>query len=388
VSRVSRRTGERASPLIVALLSAALLTACTGGGYESAGPFRPKPEGAPPEVGPPSATAPAPIPGEPAKPGSGQNAGDPNVVASGLTVPTGLVLLPDGSAVVGERDSGRLWHVFPDRSPKQQLMTVAGVDAAGDGGLLGLALSPTFDQDGLLYAYLSTATDNRVVRFPLSGGTPNPVLTGIPRGEVHNGGGLLFGADGTLYVGTGDTGNPELSEDPASLAGKVLRIDVFGRPVGGRPYFTRGHRDVTALCPAGEDQLFATDDALDGPDELDVLVDGGDFGAPPRGLPPVAEIAPDEGGLAGCAAAGGTVFLGALDGERVHVLFLDGSGTVTGDPQELLGGQYGRLRSTALDADGGLWLTTSNKDGKGTPDEDDDKVLRVLPPAAQSDSPL
>ena len=122
-------------------------------------------------------------------------------------MPTGLVVLPDGSAVVGERDTGRLLQVFPDRSPARELMTVPGLDTAGDGGLLGLALSPTYPEDGLLYAYVSTATDNRVVRFPL-GGTPNPVLTGIPRGEAHNGGGLVFGADGTLYVGTGDAGDP------------------------------------------------------------------------------------------------------------------------------------------------------------------------------------
>src|SRR3954468_25027017 len=316
----------------MAVLAGGALTACGDGGYHPAGPFRPLPEGAPPEVGPPpSQTAPAPrAPDQPAEPGAGPAAGDPNVVASGLSVPTGLALLPDGSAVVGERDTGRVLQVFPDRSPARELMTVAGIDTAGDGGLLGLALSPTFVEDGLLYAYVSTATDNRVVRFPI-GGTPNPVLTGIPRGTVHNGGGLLFGADGTLYVGTGDTGDPTLAGDPSSLAGKVLHVDVFGHRVGTRPFFSRGHRDVTALCAAGKDQLFATDDASAGADELDALVDGGDYGAsPPRGVGPVTQIPGDEGGLGGCAVAGSTVFIGALDGERVNVLTLDGSGAPTG----------------------------------------------------------
>ena len=379
----------RTPRLLAALISAAVLTACSSGGYESAGPFRPKPEGAPPEVAPPSATAPAPAPGEPSEPGTGnKRAGDPNVVASGLAVPTGLVILPDGSAVVAERDTGRLVHVFPDRSPAQTLMVLRGVDTAGDGGVLGLALSPTYAEDGLLYAYVSTATDNRVVRFPL-GGTPNPVVTGIPRGPVHNGGGLLFGADGTLYVGTGDVGNPKLADDPSSLAGKVLRIDVFGHPVGGHRYFSKGHRDVTALCAAGKDQLFATDDSSDGPDELDALTEGADYGAAaPDGVGPVAEIPAAEAGLGGCAVAGSTVFLGALDGERVHVLTIDGSGAPSGDPDELLGGRYGRLRTTVLDPDGGLWVTTSNKDGVGTPGQDDDKVLRILPPSAQGSSPL
>jgi glucose/arabinose dehydrogenase len=183
----------RTSRVFAVLAAAVLLSGCGNDGYHAAGPFRPLPEGAPPEVGPP--TSQAPVPGGPAQPQSGDTAGDPNVVASGLSVPTGLVVLADGSAIVGERETGRLLQVFPDRSPARELMTVPGVDTTGDGGLLGLALSPTYPEDGLLYAYVSTATDNRVVRFPL-GGTPNPVLTGIPRGATDNGGALLFSPDG------------------------------------------------------------------------------------------------------------------------------------------------------------------------------------------------
>src|SRR3712207_1472091 len=129
-----------------ALLATALLLAgCGSDGYEPSGPFRPLPEGAPPEVGPPPSSA--PTPGRPAEPGAEEQDGDPNVVATGLAVPTGLALLPDGSAVVGERDTGRILQVFPDRSPARELMVVPGVDAAGDGGLLGLAVSPTYPED-------------------------------------------------------------------------------------------------------------------------------------------------------------------------------------------------------------------------------------------------
>ena len=381
------RVGARTSRLLAVLLSVAVLTACGGSGYEPSGPFHPLPEGAPPEVGPPSSSA--PTPGNPAQPEAGGEAGDPNVVASGLTVPTGLVLLSDGSAIVGERDTGRLLHVFPDRSPVRELMTVPGIDTAGDGGLLGLALSPTYIEDGLLYAYVSTAADNRVVRFPL-GGTPNPVLTGIPRGVTHNGGGLLFGSDGSLFVGTGDAGDPALASDPASLAGKVLRIDVFGRPVGATPVYSRGHRDVTALCrsglpdEAGVDPLYGTDDAAAGPDEVDLITEGDDHGT----LPPLIEVPAAEGGLGGCAAPRGAVFLGALDGQRVHAFALDGSGAVVGDPEQFLTGQYGRLRTVVIDAEGALWITTSNRDGVGTPVADDDRVLRILPPSMAGTSPL
>jgi glucose/arabinose dehydrogenase len=386
VKRVRRQAGRRTSQLLAVLLAGALLTGCGDDGYEPAGPFRPLPEGAPPEVGPPSTGA--PTPGRPAEPGSGDEAGDPNVVASGLAVPTGLVLLPDGSAVVGERDTGRLLQVFPDRSPARELMTVPGIDTAGDGGLLGLALSPTFLEDGLVYAYVSTAGDNRVVRFPI-GGTPNPVLTGIPRGATHNGGGLLFDVDGTLFVGTGDAGDPALAADPSSLAGKVLHIDVFGAPVGAGPVFSRGHRNVTALCQAGDQLMYGTDEAADGDDEVNRLTQNGDYGrSAPRGTGPLTEIRAAEGGLGGCAAAGGAVFLGALDGERVHVLPLDETGALSGDAEEFLAGEYGRLRTVVLDPEGALWVTTSNRDGAGTPAEDDDRVLRIMPPSAAGSSPL
>ncbi|MBB3085877.1 PQQ-dependent sugar dehydrogenase [Geodermatophilus sabuli] len=386
---MSRWRGRRGPGLAGALLLTVVLAGCGGDGYEPAGPFRPLPEDPPPQVGPPTESTP-PAPGDPADPGSGERDGDPNVVASGLTVPTGLVVLPDGSAVVGERDSGRLFQVFPDRSPAKELMTVAGVDPAGDGGLLGLALSPTFGEDGLLYAYVSTATDNRVVRFPL-GGTPNPVLTGLPRGETRNGGGLLFGADGTLFVGTGDTGNAALAQDPASLGGKVLHVDVFGQPVGAGPVYSSGHGNVTALCTGGPGTLFATDDAVEGPDALDRVVEGSDAGWPqpgPASQAPVVEVPAPEGGLGGCAVSGRSVFLGALDGKRVHAVQLDGGGAPVDEPTDFLAERYGRLRTVVIDADGALWITTSNRDGIGTPVEEDDRVLRVVPPGGADDSPL
>jgi glucose/arabinose dehydrogenase len=373
--------------VLAVLAAAVLLSGCGNDGYHPSGPFRPLPEGAPPEVGPP--TSQAPVPGNPAQPQSGDTAGDPNVVASGLNVPTGLVLLADGSAIVGERETGRLVQVFPDRSPARELMTVPGVDTTGDGGLLGLALSPTYPEDGLVYAYLSTAADNRVVRFPL-GGTPNPVLTGIPRGEIDNGGGLLFGADGTLFVGTGDSGNAALAADPNSLAGKVLHIDTFGRAVGASPVYSRGHRDVTALCqnlaPDGGSTVYATDATTVGSDELDVITEGGDYG--PGGKSPLAEVDAAAGGLGGCAAAGTGVFLGAMDGQRIRALTLDATGSVTGDPEDFLTGQYGRLRTVVLDPQGALWITTSNRDGVGSPTADDDRVLRIQPPSTAGSSPL
>jgi glucose/arabinose dehydrogenase len=388
VAGVARRTAgqglrrPRARRLAAVAIGCLLLTGC-GGGYEPSGPFRDVPQGQPPEVAPPSESGPVPAPGDPSTPGTDdEQAGDPNVVATGLTVPTGLVVLPDGTAVVGERDSGKLFQVFPDRSPARELMTLPGIDSAGDGGLLGLAISPTYAEDGLFYAYVSTATDNRVVRFPL-GGTPNPVFTGIPRGEVDNGGGLLFGVNGTLYVGTGDTGDEELSQDVASLAGKVLAIDVFGQPVSLGPVFSRGHRNVTALCQ-GAETLFATDEARTGDDEFVAVTQNGDAARQDA----VLSVPAEDGGLGGCAVSGQYVFLGAMDGRQVTVAELDGSGEPVGDPESFLPDAYGRLRTVVMDVQGALWITTSNRDGVGTPTADDDRVLRIQPPTTTGSSPL
>jgi hypothetical protein len=129
-------------------------------------------------------------PGAPGQPG-GPEAGaadDPNVVAVNLTLPWGLAVLPDGTALVGERTTGRLLIVQPQRAPAKPVMRIPGVDATGDGGLLGLALSPSYGEDGLVYAYVTTRTDNRVVRFALKGPV-TPVLNGIPRGAPATVGG-------------------------------------------------------------------------------------------------------------------------------------------------------------------------------------------------------
>lgn len=360
------------------LLGVLLLAGCANG-YQPVGPWVIKPQGPPPVVAPPQDPQSGQTPGPP-----GPNTGgeDQSVVASGLAVPTGLVVLPDGSALVGERTTGRIVQVFPDASPPVELMVVAGVDGSGDGGLLGFALSPTYEQDRLIYAYMTTAEDNRVVKFPI-GGEPNPVFTGIPKGASHNGGGLQFGIDGALYVGTGDTGVPDLAQDSQSLAGKVLRIDIFGAPGGPNSVYTSGHSDVAALCVGPDGQLFGTD-LIDGlPDEVNVLVQDAEYGWPQAdsgSTDPILEVDPPGDGLGGCALAANVVVFSSLDGQRIYLSQLDPQYAAIGDRQEFLVETYGRLRGLAFDAEGALWVTTNNRDGIGTPTEDDDRVLRILSP--------
>lgn len=355
-----------------------LLAGCAEG-YTAAGPWEVKPQGPPPVVAPPQDPQSGQQPGEP---GPGAEGEDPNVVASGLSVPTGLALLPDGSALVGERTTGRILQVFPDAKPPVEVMVVPGIDATGDGGLLGIALSPTYRQDGLIYAYLTTPEDNRVVKFPL-GGTPNPIFTGIPKGALHNGGALIFGIDGALYVGTGDAGQPDLASDEQSLAGKVLRMDIFGQPAGASAIYTSGHSNVSALCLAVDGQLFGTDLFEGEADEVNVLLEDEEYGWPrpvSGALDPILEIDPPGDGLGGCALTSGTLVLGALDGQRIHAVALDPGYLPVDEPQEFLTAMYGRLRALTFDSEGALWVTTNNRDGSGTPTPDDDRVLRILSP--------
>ena len=241
---------------MLAVAASLLLTGCGAAEAPAAGPdlgaqARGSAAGRPaaPE---PTRAAPSRVPpGAPGGPEAGAE-DDPNVVATGLTLPWGLAVLPDGTALVGERTTGRILVVQPRRAPAREVMRIPGLDAAGDGGLLGLALSPRYRDDELVFAYVTTRTDNRVVRFTV-GGPVTPVLTGIPRGRTGNGGRIQFGPDGLLYVGTGDAGRPALAADRRSLAGKVLRVTSFGRPAPANPdpaspVHSIGHRTVAGLC--------------------------------------------------------------------------------------------------------------------------------------------
>lgn len=373
-----------AGRLAAAGLALGLLAGCGSPEYVAAGPWRPQVDGPPPVVAPPQDPdlPEPPDPGEPAPPPEA-GAEDPNVVASGLDTPWGLTLLPDGSALVGERRTGRILQVFPDRSPPVELMTIAGLDATGDGGLLGLALSPTYLEDSLVYAYATTETDNRLLRFTL-GGSPQAILTGIPKGATGNGGRIAFGPDERLYVGTGDTGDPVLAENPVSLAGKVLRVDIFGdpapeNPLGTSPVLTRGHSNVTGLCFDGADRVFVTESLSD---EFALLEPGADYGWQDRPSDPEVPFrAFPDAGLGGCGILNRVAFLGAVDGEQVWITILDGNGETVGEPEPFLADTYGRLRTVVVDPLGALWITTSNLDGPGQPDPTDDRVLRVPPPA-------
>jgi len=322
-------------------------------------------------------------------------------VATGLDTPWGLDFLPDGRAVVTERNSGRVLLVTaPEVADGKQkgkgtvveVGTVPGVQANGESGLLGVAVSPTFTDDGLLYFYVTTAKDNRVVRAQLVDGklgAPEPVLTGVPLGTNHDGGRLLFGADGSLYVSTGETGNRQLAQRKKSLGGKILRITTEGKPARDNPFGTAvwswGHRNVEGLAFDGDGLLWASEFGDQTADELNRIVPGENYGwplaegtdGPRRFAQPHETWSTDEASPAGLAYAGGYLWMATLRGERLWRIKV-ASGQ-TSDPTAYFKGKYGRLRTIARGPDGRLWLTTSNNDGRGDPGPDDDRILLLEP---------
>jgi glucose/arabinose dehydrogenase len=362
-----------------ALLLVLLLAACSAGD--------PPGEAAPTATLPPAPTTTATASATATAPAGASGSlrtGPPEVLATGLSAPWGLAFLPDGDALVSERDTTRVLRVPKEGGRAVEVRRLAEARPSGEGGLLGLAVSPRFASDGLVFAYLTAERDNRVVRFRLSGGPTEPVLTGIPKGTVHNGGRLAFGPDGHLYVGTGDTGDRSLSQDPSSLGGKVLRVTTEGRPVGRTAVFSLGHRNVQGLSFDGQGRLWATEFGQNRLDEVNVLREGGNYGWPEvegvgrdaRFVDPVTTWSTEEASPSGGAVLGDSFWVAALRGRRLWRVPLATPGARTA----LYEGDFGRLRAAAAAPDGSLWVLTSNRDGRGSPVADDDRVLR-LPPA-------
>ena len=336
----------------------------------------------PPAAAPSTTPTTSPTAG-PASPGARTT---PTVLVTGLEVPWGLAFLPDGSALVSERDSGRILRVTPDGAVSEADV-VEEAEPRGEGGLLGLAVSPTYDRDRLVYAYYTTGEDNRIARFRL-GERPQPIVTGIPAAGNHNGGRLAFGPDGLLYAGTGDASDRGLSQDPASLAGKVLRMRPDGsappdNPVRGSLVYSRGHRNVQGLAFDGAGRLWATEFGQSTVDEVNLIVAGGNYGWPdvegtggePDYIDPLVTWSTADASPSGAAIDGTTLYVAALRGERLWRVPLDGDRA--GTPGATLLGAYGRLRHVAVAPDGSLWLLTSNRDGRGDPVETDDRIVRL-----------
>lgn len=318
-------------------------------------------------------------------------------VATRLDSPWGLAPVPGGGLLVSSRDDATITRVDEKTGDKTELGEVPGVSAAGEGGLLGIALSPDYASDHMIYAYYTSASDNRVVRMLYDAkkpageqlGAPDTVFRGIPKGMIHNGGRIAFGPDGMLYAGTGESGDTGLSQDKESLGGKILRMTPDGDPAPGNPFpdsvvYSYGHRNVQGLAWDREQRLLASEFGQDTWDELNAIEPGGNYGWPEAEgegggsgfQDPLAQWSTDEASPSGIAYAAGSVWMAGLRGERLWRIPLKGT-EASAKPQSFLADEYGRLRTVAPAGGDKLWLVTSNTDGRGDAKGDDDRILEV-----------
>ena len=326
-----------------------------------------------------------------------------STIQTGLAAPWDVVFTPDGRTFLTERDTGRVLERF--RDGRLRTVRELPVDNAGEGGLLGLAVSPTYAEDGWLYAMYTRSADQAIVRFRPDGQGAQTVVSGLPDNTYHNAGRIGFGPDGHLYVGMGDAGVPDAAQDVGRLEGKILRYTPDGgvpadNPFGGsNPVYAYGLRDPQGLAWDGAGRMYASEFGQNRQDEIDRIVPGGNYGWPiyegnleyegderPDGyVAPIFTAHPEQASWSGASvlvggdipAWEGDLFVASLRGERLYRLDLDPSGNVAGSEQ-LLVGRYGRLRHVTPAPDGSVWVLTSNCDGRGhCPTGADDRIVRL-----------
>jgi aldose sugar dehydrogenase len=340
-------------------------------------------------------------------------------VVAGLEVPWGIAFLPGGDALVTERPGRvRLIPALTKRkagdATKLPLVATIAVDSDEEGGLLGVALHPQFEQNRFIYLYMTVREggrkSNRVERWRLaedlgSARFDRRIVEGIPSAAYHDGGRIRFGPDGMLYAGTGDGRDPERSQDPGSLGGKVLRLTPDGEvpkdnPVAGNPLYVLGVRNTQGF-DWREGRFYVTDHGPSGEllrrghDEVNLASPGANLGWPTiygcqthSGMvtPSLTwRTAVPPGGASfytGTAIPDwrGSLLIGTLGSRHLHrVKFSPSDPAVVELHEVYFQDQAGRLRDVVMGPDGSAYVTTSNCDGRGDCPPDRDKILRLLP---------
>lgn len=303
--------------------------------------------------------------------------------ADGLTTPWSMALLPNGAVLLSERDTAAIKLV--DDDDVRRVGTVDGVEPGGEGGLLGIAVADTFEQDHYLYAYYTSASDNRIVRMKYDAGEADSgnalgdqevLLDGIPKASIHNGGRIKFGPDGMLYAGTGDATRQDQAREAKSLAGKILRITPEGEPAPGNPFgdnpvYSLGHRNVQGLAWDSAGRLWASEFGPEIDDELNLIEPGSNYGWPEvTGAPGIQGFVDAQvvwpstatSSPSGMAIVDNVAYIGGLRGERLwEVPLVDGA---AGNPISHFRDQHGRLRDVITGPEGALWVATDGSENQ------------------------
>jgi glucose/arabinose dehydrogenase len=317
------------------------------------------------------------------------------VVAENLTIPWEILWLPDGKLLVTERSGNVLLLREGVTIP------IPGVQHVGEGGLLGAALHPDFESNHFVYLYQTTLVDaqlsNRIVRYILKDNDlvlDRVVVSDLPGARNHDGGRIAFGPDGFLYVTVGDAGNEAAAQDRNNLAGSILRYTAEGEVPADNPFgtavYSYGHRNPQGLAWDEQGNLWSTEHGRSGVrsgyDELNLVLAGMNYGWPDSEgdenreghvAPKLHSGASTTWAPGGLAYLNGRLYFGGLRGETLYEAVLEGSEVI--ELREHLVGEYGRLRTVSVGPDGLLYVTTSNRDGRGSLEPNDDRLLRINP---------
>jgi len=325
-------------------------------------------------------------------------------VAENLDIPWSIVWDPDGTIFFTERN-GNI-RIIQDGIVSEK--PILSLDVGGfEGGLLGIALDPNYSENHYIYLYYTYnnffSTENKVVRYVESNLTLSEdkvLIDKIPGGPNHDGGRIQFGPDGKLYITTGDAGNAGLAQDKNSVAGKILRINSDGsipedNPFSDSPIYSYGHRNPQGLDWDDSGNLLATEHGPRQHDEINVIVPGANYGWPDiigsetmEGLvTPIMNTGDDTWAPSGAEFYDGNkipqwtgkFFVATLRGNHLHMIDFDLEKNKVVSHQKLFVGDFGRLRDVATGPDGYLYFLTSNRDGRGSPEVNDDRILRIVP---------
>lgn len=325
------------------------------------------------------------------------------IIAEGLDTPWAIAFLPDGGMLLTER-KGTVRLI--DKDVKLQDAPVATLDKVkeiGEGGLLGIALHPDFADNNFVYLYYTYGGGenslNRVVRMKYTNGQlsdEQTIVDNIPGNSNHNGGRIKFGANKFLYITTGDAENPSQAQDTNTLGGKILRITDEGKAAPGNPFnnlvYSYGHRNPQGITWDSNRSLWETEHGPSGGslgtgnDEVNLIESGKNYGWPElQGdqtregmITPLKNSTPSLSWAPGdIAIIGDTLYFGGLRGQALYRAKID-NGKVR-NIEELLKGRFGRIREVILGPDGMLYISTSNRDGRGVAGKNDDRIIRINP---------